>query len=255
VADPGFQGAVPPLADPVAEAERILAAAHAADVPLRVIGGVAVRLHTPDMPAPLARTYGDIDMATPKGKGRPVAELLTDLGYEPARQFNALQGETRLLFQDRGNDRKLDVFVGQFELNHAIPITRRIDVEPVTIPLAELLLTKLQVVEYTEKDMRDTIALLLDHEVSDHDGDAINGDVVAALTAEDWGLWRTTEINLERIRGGLRDVGLDRADEQIVRERVDAVWQRIEGREKSRRWRLRAKVGERKRWYAVPDEV
>jgi hypothetical protein len=255
LADPGFQGAVPPLADPVAEAERILAAAHAADVPLRVIGGVAVRLHTPDMPAPLARTYGDIDVATPKGKGRPVAELLTDLGYEPARQFNALQGETRLLFQDRGNDRKLDVFVGQFELNHAIPITRRIDVEPVTIPLAELLLTKLQVVEYTEKDMRDTIALLLDHEVSDHDGDAINGDVVAALTAEDWGLWRTTEINLERIRGGLRDVGLDRADEQIVRERVDAVWQRIEGREKSRRWRLRAKVGERKRWYAVPDEV
>jgi hypothetical protein len=181
--------------------------------------------------------------------------LLTDLGYEPARQFNALQGETRLLFQDRGNDRKLDVFVGQFELNHAIPITRRIDVEPVTIPLAELLLTKLQVVEYTDKDMRDTIALLLDHEVSDHDGDAINGEVVAALTAEDWGLWRTTEINLERIRTGLRDVGLDPADEQIVRERVDAVWQRIEGREKSRRWRLRAKVGERKRWYAVPDEV
>jgi hypothetical protein len=255
VADLGLDTAGAPLADPVAEAERLLTAARAADVPLRVIGGVAVYLQAPAMPNVLARTYGDIDMATPKGRGRAVAGLLTELGYEPARQFNALQGERRLLFQDRDNERKLDVFVGMFELNHSIPVTGRIDVEPLTIPLAELLLTKLQVVELTDKDMRDAVALLLAHEVSDHDRDAINAEVIATLTAEDWGLWRTTQLNLERMREGTGTLGLEPDDERLLLNRIDSLWGRIEHRTKSRRWRLRAKVGDRKRWYEVPDEV
>jgi hypothetical protein len=190
-----------------------------------------------------------------KGQNRPVADLLTALGYEPARQFNALHGATRMLFHDRRNDRKLDVFVDGFELNHAVPITARIDAEQRTIPLAELLLTKLQVVEFTDKDMRDTLALLVRHDVGESDGETINGRVVAALTAEDWGLWRTTELNLERLREGLGTAGLDEPDRQLVLARIDALWERIEAEPKSKRWRMRARVGDRKRWYQVPDEV
>lgn len=244
-----------PLADVVAEAQRVLGAAQAAQVPLRLVGGVAVCLHAEAMPAALARSYGDIDMATVKGQGRPVTDLLTELGYEPARQFNALHGATRLLFHDRGNERKLDVFVGGFELSHAIPITDRIDVEPRTIPLAELLLTKLQVVELTDKDLRDAVALLLAHGVTDHDRDAINADVIAALTAQDWGLWRTTQLNLGRLRDGIGALGIDADDQRLVLNRIDALWERIEREPKSRRWRMRARVGDRKRWYEVPDEA
>jgi hypothetical protein len=75
------------------------------------------------------------------------------------------------------------------------------------------------------------------------------------LTAEDWGLWRTTQINLERLREGLGTLALDPADQQLVLERIDSLWDRIEREPKSRRWRLRARVGDRKRWYEVPDEV
>jgi len=255
VADPGIGVTSGPLADIVAEAERVMDAAEARGVPLRLIGGLAVRLHTPAMRPALARSYGDIDTATLKGQSGAVTELLTGLGYEPARQFNALQGASRLLFHDRPNERKLDVFVDGFELNHSIPITARIDVEQRTIPLAELLLTKLQVVEFTEKDVRDAVALLLDHEVGDHDRETINSDLIATLTARDWGLWRTTQLNLERLREGIVTLALEPADQRLVLDRIDSLWQRIEREPKSRRWRLRARVGDRKRWYEVPDEV
>jgi hypothetical protein len=255
MADPGVEVTGSPLGDIVAEAERVLAAADAQGVVLRLIGGVAVHMQAHPMPPALAREYGDIDMATVKGQNRAVTDLLTALGYEPARQFNALNGATRLLFHDRPNDRKLDVFVAGFELNHAIPITARIDVEQRTIPLAELLLTKLQVVEFTDKDMRDTLALLVRHDVGESDGETINGDVIAALTADDWGLWRTTELNLDRLRDGLGAVGLDERDRALALQRIDALSERLEAEPKSKRWRLRARIGERKRWYQVPDEV
>jgi hypothetical protein len=255
VADRGIDVNSGPLADIVAEAQRVVDSATARGVPLRLIGGLAVQLHTPAMRPALARSYGDIDTATVKGQSGAVTELLTALGYDPARQFNALQGASRLLFQDRANARKLDVFVDGFELNHSIPITARIDVEPRTIPLAELLLTKLQVVEFTEKDMRDAVALLLDHEVGDHDRETINCDLIATLLARDWGLWRTTQLNLERIREGVATLAIESADRQLVLDRIDSLWQRVEREPKSRRWRLRARVGDRKRWYEVPDEV
>jgi hypothetical protein len=253
--DPVVETTAFPLADIVAEAERVLIAAEAHGVVLRLIGGLAVHMRAHPMPPALARAYGDIDTATVKGQNRPVTDLMTGLGYEAARQFNALHGATRMLFHDGPNDRKLDVFVDGFELNHSVPITARIDLEQRTIPLAELLLTKLQVVEFTDKDMRDVLALLARHEVGRSDGETINGDVIAALTAEDWGLWRTTELNLERLREGVRTVGLDEQDRQRVLRHIDSLWGRIEEEPKSRRWRVRARVGERKRWYQVPDEV
>src|SRR3954466_235893 len=92
MADPGIEPTGAPLADIVAEAGRVLDAAEAQGVPLRLIGGVAVKLHTPAMSPALARTYGDIDTATVKGQNRPVTDLMTGLGYEPARQVNAPHG-------------------------------------------------------------------------------------------------------------------------------------------------------------------
>jgi hypothetical protein len=255
VADPGIETTGVPLADIVAEAERVISAAESDGVVLRLIGGLAILFHSKAMPPALSREYGDIDVATVKSQTRPVTDLMTELAYEPARQFNALQGASRMLFHDRANDRKLDVFVDGFELNHSIPITARIDVERRTIPLAELLLTKLQVVEFTDKDMRDAVALLFEHEVGDHDGETINAAVIAALTADDWGLWRTTQLNLDRLREGIGTVGLDAPDQERVLGRIDALWEQIERESKSRRWRLRARVGDRKRWYQVPDEV
>jgi len=244
-----------PLADIVAEAGRLLDAAHADGVPIRLIGGLAIQLHTEEIPPSLQRSYDDIDIATPKGASRGVGDFFGKLGYEPAREFNALHGARRLLFHDRANERKLDVFVGSFEMCHTIPITGRIELDERTIPLAELLLTKLQVVELNDKDLRDIATLLNGHEVSDADGEEINGDFIARLTSDDWGLWRTVKLNLERMHDQIGSLSLDADIEARIVERADALWQRIEHAPKSRKWRVRDRVGDRKRWYEVPDEV
>jgi hypothetical protein len=244
-----------PLADIVAEADRLLEAARASAIPVRLVGGLAVYFHTEDIPVPLRRTYGDIDLATTRSATRSASELLAALGYSPAREFNVLNGNRRLLFYDEHNERKLDVFVESLELCHTIPITARIELDPRTIPLAELLLTKLQVVELTDKDLRDIATLLSRHDVDAHDDDTINADFIARLTADDWGLWRTVKLNVDRLREQIPPLLLDEADRARVLERVDRLWQRVEREPKSRRWRMRDRVGDRKRWYEVPDEV
>lgn len=243
------------LADIVAEAERLLAAAKANNVPVRLLGGLAVYVHTEEIPPPLRRSYDDIDVATTKSASRSAGELFSALGYEPSREFNALNGSRRLLFFDAQNERKLDVFVDTFELCHTIPITARLALDERTIPLAELLLTKLQVVELTEKDLRDTVTLLHRHDVGAHDDDAINGDFIAELTADDWGLWRTVKLNVARVHEQIGSLALDAAVSERVLERTNLLWARIEREPKSRKWRMRDRVGDRKRWYELPDEV
>ena len=122
-------------------------------------------------------------------------------GYEPHVAFNALHGGERLLFFDNDHGRQVDLFVGCLLDVSQIPLDGRLEVDPVSIPLAELLLTKLQVVELNEKDVRDALALLHDHRVADADGESVNGARVAELCAADWGLWRTITQNLTACRG------------------------------------------------------
>lgn len=243
-------------ADIVAEAHRLLALAEASAVPLRLLGGVAVRLRAGiRFPEGLARAYGDLDVVTAKGASAATERLLADAGYEADRAFNTLNGSHRLLFYDVPNRRKLDVFVGRFSMCHEIPVSERLAVDPVSVPLGELLLTKLQVVQLNEKDVTDVLALFAAFGVGDADGDLINGGRVAALCGADWGLWRTITANLELVRDRAASYPLAEEERSRVHEGTQALLERIEAAPKSRGWRLRARVGERVRWYELPEEV
>ena len=134
------------------------------------------------VPPAVAREYKDIDLVTLKGKGKDVVALLRELGYAPQERFNVINGHERLLFHDLANGRQLDVFVGAFRMCHEIPVTQRIALDPIAVPLAELLLTKLQVVQLNEKDRRDIVALY-DHDIADSDGDTVNGAEVGRACA------------------------------------------------------------------------
>jgi hypothetical protein len=244
------------LPEIVDEARRVLERAEAEDVTLRLLGGVAVFLRSPNgLAEPLRRAYQDLDFATSRASAKGCAGLLNELGYEPHVPFNSLHGSERLLFFDDRHGRKADVFVGRFRMSHEIPLEDRLALEPLTVPLAELLLTKLQIAELNEKDVRDSIALLHEHRVGDEDGDAVNAARVAELLSDDWGLWRTITGNLAVCRDHLGRYGLPEEDTRLVAERIDALTARIESEPKSRGWRLRARIGERKRWYETPEEV
>jgi hypothetical protein len=240
--------------DVVAEGKRLLGEAEGRGVPVRLLGGVAIGLRAPGELAPaFKRTYADLDFVTTK-KGAPATvELFRTEGYEPHVAFNALHGGERLLFFDNENDRQVDVFVGAFSMCHRVPLDGRIEVDPISIPLAELLLTKLQVVQLNEKDLRDALAILHDHPVGDADGETLNLARVAGLCAADWGLWRTITQNLIACRG-FADT-YDVPDRARLDERLDAILDRIEQAPKSRAWKLRARIGDRKRWYELPEEV
>jgi hypothetical protein len=245
-----------PLPDVVDEARRLLALASDRSVPLRLLGGVAIRLRAGNaFPEALGRAYGDLDFVAAKGASGTASALLREAGYEGDRAFNALQGKRRLIFYDVPNGRKVDVFVGEFLMCHEIPVNERLEVDPVSIPLAELLLTKLQIVELNEKDVTDAVALLATHELGEGDGDRLDAGRVAFLCASDWGLWRTITVNLAIVGDRAAASPIDDRSRREVRDRVDALLERIEEEPKTRGWRLRARVGERKRWYELPEEV
>jgi hypothetical protein len=214
-----------------------------------------VRVHAPEVPTALDRTYKDLDFAVPKGGGGDAQKLLRNAGYEPHVVFNAMNGKERMLFYDNDNGRQVDVFVGSFRMCHQIPFGDRLRPGEPTVPLAELLLTKLQIIQLNEKDVRDTVLLFHGHDVADHDQDAVNADRIAELCAEDWGLWRTITGNLDRCEQLLDDYALPEPERTRVRDRLRAVLRRIEEAPKSRGWKLRSKIGERKRWYELPEEV
>jgi hypothetical protein len=243
------------LEDIVSEGERLLAIADQQGVPMRLLGGIAVRLKAPEIPPSLERQYKDIDFAVTKKGGGAADKLLRSAGYEPNVAFNAMHARERGLYYDEVHGRQVDLFINAFRMCHEIPLGDRLNVETQTVPLAELMLTKLQIIEVNEKDIRDTVLLFHGHPIADHDDGAVNGARIAELCADDWGLWRTITANLDRCRAHVGDYELPQEDRSRVEASFDDLQQRIEDAPKSRGWRRRAKVGDRKPWYDLPEEV
>jgi len=242
-------------ADVLAEGRRLLDLAEGSGVALRLLGGAAIGLRTPDLPRELDRAYGDLDFVSPPGSTSEVSALFAQAGYAADAAFNTLHGKRRLIFVEPTERRKCDVFVGTFEMCHKIPVAERLELERLTLPLAELLVTKLQIVELNDKDVRDALGLLAGHEVAETDGESINAARVAALCTADWGLWRTLTANLAALRGHARDYRLPDAVQRSILERIAMLLDRIEGEPKPRAWRLRSRVGDRVRWYELPEDV
>jgi hypothetical protein len=239
------------MTDIVDEGRDIVRAAAERDLVLRLFGGIGIRVRSAAGHGGLERSYNDLDFVAPKGSSRRVTTFFVERGYEENQELNLLHGHYRLWFHDEAHDRHADVFVGKFEMCHAIPVGDRLGLEPLTLPAADLLLTKLQIVELTDKDRRDLLRLLLDHEIGEG---GIDGDYVARLCARDWGLWRTCTSNLGALAGGLPAYELDAAARSTLRARLERLADLIERRSKSVAWRARAVVGERVQWYELPEE-
>jgi hypothetical protein len=246
----------PILPDIVEEAARVLDEAQTHDVLVRAVGGVAVQLHATDGVHPaFRRPYADIDLVTTGRAGRRVAGFLVEMGYTPNERFNATNGHSRLVFYDETHGRQLDVFVGDFTMCHRLPLAARLDLDERTVPLAELLLTKLQIVRVNEKDLKDLWAIVDDHDVGEGDVETVNAGYIARLLANDWGLWRTTKETMATATQRLGDVPVDDERRTRIADQLSRLWERIEAEPKSLRWRARARIGERTRWYEEPEEI
>lgn len=247
-----------PLADPVDEGLRIVQVARERQVETYLLGGVAVAARMPKDTRPLrSREFNDIDIIVPRSERRPIKQLLEDLGYVGDHEFNTINGRSRLLFRDHRNARDLDALVGEFAMCHELPVLDDATLEHATIPLADLLLTKLQIVELNEKDLWDALNLLHAHAVSAEKADphSINAGRIAHLCARDWGLWRTVTGNLAVLREtNLENEGVG-ASSATVNARLELIEGVIRNEKKSRRWQLRSRIGDRVQWFEEPEEA
>jgi len=244
-----------PLQDIVEETRRIVDSAEQRGITLRLFGGMAFRLRCPSAThRSLERKYADIDVMALKRQSRELKKFFPEMGYTPRTVFNAMSGDKRLIFNDVDRGRRIDVFLDKFEMCHKFDFSNRLTLDKLTIPLADLLATKLQVVEITEREYRDIIALMHDHEIGDTDGpEIVNGAYLARLCADDWGIYKTFTINIANILAALDNYQLDEKEKQVVRDHLNNLNSRIENIPKSMGWKMRAKVGEKKRWYELPE--
>ena len=252
---PSQNGTLPRTED---EARRVTAAARERGITAETLGGVAIFLRCPSAShPPLQRDYKDIDLITTRSMTQRLTELLTELGHAPDKRFNALHGGQRLFFWDAKNNRQLDVFVERFAMCHSFDLRNRLAVDPSapTLPLADLLLTKMQVVEMNQKDMMDIAALLQDHPFTDDDA-GINLAYITGLTRNDWGLQHTLEKTIERLseEDHLRQLKAGEPPYPLA-DQLKALFDAMQDAPKSTGWKLRAKIGERKRWYELPEEA
>lgn len=241
----------------VTAARELIALAAARDIPIRLLGGVAIWVRaTPPARAALARPYPDIDLVAHKRQSRELRRALEEEGFVPERVFNATHGARRLLYYSPDGGWHVDVFLDTFEMSHQLDLGSRLETEPLTMPAAELLLTKLQVAEINAKDLSDVAMLLWDHAPAPGDGPGLVS--LARLTAAcggDWGLYTTVTDNLARAVVVFGQLPLPAADRGRVAERAQVIAGALEAAPKTLGWRARAKVGRRVRWYQVPEEV
>lgn len=237
--------------------DQIMEGARRRNLTVRLLGGTAIKLRCPSAThRSLARKIPDIDLITLRKDSRPLSEMFIELGVQPNKMFNALHGDRRMLFTDAKNDRQIDVFIEIFEMCHRFDFRKRMLLDDVTLPLADLLVTKLQIIEINEKDYKDVSALLLDHALSEKDEkESINAAHIASLCASEWGIYKTLTRNLDWTKNYVGQMELEPDKKQLLLFRIGALLERIEKEPKGLSWKMRAKVGDKAVWYDLPEKV
>jgi hypothetical protein len=236
------------------EAAELVAAASARRLTLRLVGSVGVRLHCAAAAAALdrrGRPAKDIDLVCAREHRKGVRELLEERGYLVDRDLLVAMEGTRYAFAHPGTGVELDLFVDRLAFCHTIELRDRFARHPTTVPVDDLLLQKLQIVQPVTTDLLDLDALLETHAVAAGPpaaGDAaetVDAGYVAGLLGRDWGFHHTATANLQRLR-------TDGA--AASRDRAGALLAAIEAEPKSLKWRARSRLGERVQWWQDVDE-
>lgn len=232
---------------------RILGAAEECGIRARLLGGLAFYASCGSARAePLARPINDLDIIVPSKQALAFGRLLGGLEFVGDRRFNSVHGETRMLFEN--GDTQIDVFVGRFLQCHEIDLEGRIDRRALTIPLSDLLLTKLQIVELNRKDVLDILALLIDHPFASGDDDeSIDLDRLVAVTRKDWGWYTTVSKNLDKVVAAAGGI-LPAEPCHVVRAGISSLSEVIDHSPKSLAWKFRDKIGARVTWYNLPED-
>lgn len=241
------------------EALRIVRRADEKGFILRLMGAIAVKLHCPryvHLYEQMERPLTDIDYATYSRYRKYIGEFFKDLGYTPNEQVIAFYGKQRHIYWSEEKQWQVDVFFDELDMCHKVDFRGRLELDNPTITLADIFLEKMQIVKINEKDIKDTIILLLEHKIGETDDDTINGAYIVDVLRKDWGYFYTVTTNLKKVYEFVeRYDALSEDEKRSVRERVSAFLKRVEDAPKTFKWKLRAKIGTKMKWYKEVEEV
>jgi hypothetical protein len=245
------------LSDFFHDALAIIEAAKRSQVQLRLMGATAIYYRCPNsknLIDAMNRPLTDLDFMTLSKYVRYIPDLFARLGFEANERVNALYGLRRQIYTDPKTERHVDIFVDKLTFCHEVDLTRRLELEPVTLTLADLFLEKMQIVKIGEKDLKDTVILLREHGLNGEEG--IDADYVAKLLAHDWGFYFTVTTNLKKTDDYAMGLTiLSPEDRQTVENRIKVLLDRIEREGKSIKWKMRARAGTSVKWYDDAEDV
>jgi len=238
-------------ADGLSAAEKIIDSAESRGVSLRLLGGLAFKYLCPSTKEPrLYRKNKDIDLVGRREDVKEIMKVMETLGYKPREIFNKLSMGQRLIYHDLVNRRRVDIFLDEFVMCHKLDMRQCLLPGTYAIPITDLVMTKLQVVEMTEKEHLDLIAAFRDFDVSATDA-GINGKKIARACARDWGLYTTFTKSLATIREKAQALQSDEGGAIVAR--IDLLRRMMDEESKTLSWRVRARVGEKAKWYDLPE--
>ena len=232
----------------------LVAAADEEGIAARLLGGVAVALHCPGAARPpYARAYEDIDLMIEKQGRKRIDEVAAACGFAPDQEFNNIHGlERRAYYSEEAG--KLDVFVGEFSMCHTLSFDGRLDIDSPTIALSDLVLTKAQIYELNRKDAYDLLAVLADHTVGEEELGMIGAPRIRDVCGNDWGMWRTVSRTLETIEELVNTDDALRDSRPAIVSAIGDIRHAMTAAPKSAKWKMRARIGDRKVWYALPED-
>jgi hypothetical protein len=243
----------------ISYAHNIVAEAQKQGAIVRLLGAVAFNIHCPTynyFQVEAKRHFTDLDFAAYFNQNAAIRKAFTQLGFEEDREVAVVYARQRLIYNLPGTPLHIDIFFDKLDFCHPIPWAGRLEVDSPTIPLAEMLLEKMQIVQINPKDIIDTVMLLREHPLGDSDHETINGKRIASMCARDWGLWRTITMNLKKTIEISEDYAwLPPADRNIVVGRIEQLLNTIDSEPKSTAWNIRNKIGDRVKWYKEVHEV
>jgi hypothetical protein len=243
--------------DAMAEAMNLIRAAEKQGITVRLLGGMAVRVLCPDFPPRPAAGLQDIDLASVTSSRKSLQNFLIEQGHQPDKNFNALYGHKQLYFVSAVSGRPIDVLIDRLSMCHELEFAGRIGRMPHTLDPLDVLLSKLQIVKLNEKDVRDIVYLLSGYPVSEGtQAGTISLDLYRPIVGDDWGWWRTVTMNLEKLCGLIAENAdlVPQGASHDPAAQAATLASAAEEAPKSRRWKLRARLGERVRWYQEPEE-
>jgi hypothetical protein len=242
--------------DRILEAQRIIDTAQAKHVLLRLLGGLAIRRHC-EIINFCERDYADIDLVGLRKQAAQIIDVMETLGYKEDPQIVLATGGQRMLFHKRGTADHIDVFLDTFQMEHTIDLRHRLTIEPYTISISDLLLSKLQIYQLNEKDVRDILTIIKDIPLGIQDSPRlINVNYLATLCAKDWGLFTDVNSNIDKTLHLMNNYTLSLQEREQIQQRLHRIKAVLEHEPKSLKWKLRKRLGKRKTWRReVEDQL